>query len=895
MPDDSKYTSLLAMVVVVAVPLIGVWEVFRQDETPSLRTFRLLLVLAFGLFLAVLALLGEQLTKANLKSNVRKLETFNSDLAEMLRSILRHADPGTFQTADDSKYISLFVMLAVIAIPVIGVWEIFRQDESPSLRTFRLIVILTFGLFLAVLALLGEQLAKSGLKSDARKLDALNSELVETVRAILRRADPVTFQTTFVNKQVENILGYPVKSWLQDPSFWVEHLHPEDRERTLVFTARAIQEHRNHELEYRMIAVDGRAVWLQEIVNVIVEKGMPSGLVGVSVDITARKLAEDSMGLFRKLMDGSNDAIEILDPVTLQFLDVNQKACLDLGYSRQEMLSMTAYDINPTLNDSVRNHVDQRLREAGFVIIEARHRRKDGSTFPVEINIKYVHLGRGYIVSTVRELTQRKHAAEALKKSEEKFSKAFRSSPLVVTLTSARGERYMEVNENYEHYTGFRRDEVIGRTPADLALCVDPAQRTEMINRLLAGGTVRNVECRFRSKDGNVRTGLTSAELIEIEGEPCVLSVTADITRRKQAEEALRESEERLRLATQAGKMYASEWDVASNAIVRSVESADILGWVDGPENDTYEQMVATLFPDDRERFVSTVAALTSESSTFQISYRVLRPDSTVVWLEESGRAFFNAQGSLLRVVSLVADVTERKLVEETLSTLSRRLIQAHEQERTRVARELHDDLTQRMALLQIGLGQLEQEVSGVSSSAREQLRSIAAVASKVSTGLDTISQQLHPSRLDILGLVPAVGALCRELSNQHHLQIQFVHRAVPRQLPKDVTLCLFRIAQEALQNVVKHSGAAAATVELSGHDDRIELCISDSGAGFTPGSAKLASGLGLVSMQERLRLVGGHLSVESDSSHGTQIRVRIPSHAFDPNVHPQVDNSTLP
>jgi PAS domain S-box-containing protein len=641
MPDDSKYTSLLAMVVVVAVPLIGVWEVFRQDETPSLRTFRLLLVLAFGLFLAVLALLREQLTKASLKSNVRKLETFNSDLAEMLRSILRHADPGTFQTADDSKYISLSVMLAVIAIPVIGVWEIFRQDETPSLRTFRLIVILTFGLFLAVLALLGEQLAKSGLKSDARKLDTLNSELVETVRAILRRADPVTFQTTFVNKQVENILGYPVKSWLQDPSFWVEHLHPEDRERTLVFTARAIQEHRNHELEYRMIAVDGRTVWLQEIVNVIVEKGMPSGLVGVSVDITARKLAEESMGLFRKLIDGSNDAIEILDPGNLQFLDINDKACLDLGYTRQEMLSMTAYDINIILDDSVRNHVDQRLREAGFVIIEAQHRRKDGSVFPVEMNIKYVHLGRGYIVAVVRDITQRKN-------------------------------------------------------------------------------------------------------------------------------------------------------------------------------------------------------------------------------------------------------------MEESLSSFSRRLIQAHELERTRVARELHDDLTQRMALLQIGLGQLELEVSSVSSSAREQLRNITAVATKVHSGLDSISQQLHPSRLDILGLAPAVGALCRELSDQHHLQIQFVHHAIPQQLPKDVTLCLFRIAQEALQNVVKHSGAASATVELLGHDDRLDLSISDSGTGFSPSSAKLASGLGLVSMQERLRLVGGHLSVESDSSHGTQIHVRVPLHAFDPHVHPQVDDSTL-
>jgi len=193
---------------------------------------------------------------------------------------------------------------------------------------------------------------------------------------------------------------------------------------------------------------------------------------------------------------------------------------------------MTAYDINPAFNDSVRNQVDRKLRQSGFAIIESRHRRKDGSTFPVEINIKYVRLDRGYIVTVVRELTQRKQATEALKKSEEKFSKAFRESPLVLTLTSARGERYIEVNENYEHCTGFRREEVIGRTPADLVVCVDPGQRTELTNRLLAGGTVRNVECQYRAKDGNLRTALTSAQLIEIEGEPYVLAVTADITRR---------------------------------------------------------------------------------------------------------------------------------------------------------------------------------------------------------------------------------------------------------------------------------------------------------------------------------------------------------------------------
>jgi PAS domain S-box-containing protein len=632
MPDDSKYTSLFAMVVVVAIPIIGVWELLRQDEPPSLRTFRLLVVLAFGLFLAVLALLAEQLAKVGLKSEARKLEVFNRELVEMVRAILRRACPSAFLTINDDKYVPVLVMIAVVAIPIIGVWELLRRDEPPSLRTFRLLVVLAFGLFLAVLALLAEQLAKASLKSDARKLEASNSELVEMVRAILRRADATTFRTTFINKQVENILGYPVETWLKEPSFWLERLHPEDRERTLAITSEAIQEQRSHELEYRMIAADGRAVWLHEIVNVIVENDQPYGLVGVSVDISARKLAEESMALFRKLMDGSNDAIEVLDPETLQFLDVNEKACLDLGYSRQEMLSMTVFDIDPTLDQSRHTLVDQKLRDSGFAIMESHHRRRDGSTFPVELNIKHIQLDRDYIVTMVR-------------------------------------------------------------------------------------------------------------------------------------------------------------------------------------------------------------------------------------------------------------DITERKLGEETRSGLSRRLIAAHEQERGRLAAELHDDLNQRMALLRIGLGQFEQDVPGLSFRAREQLQSIAEVATKVSSSLHNLSQQLYPSKLDILGLVASLAALCRELSDQHNLHIQFVNHAAPRQVPKDVTLCLFRIAQEALQNVLKHSGATAAKVELSGHGDRIELCVSDSGAGFSPESPKGTSGLGLVSMQERVQLVGGQLSVESESLHGTRIRVRIPRRAIDPSA----------
>jgi len=204
-------------------------------------------------------------------------------------------------------------------------------------------------------------------------------------------------------------------------------------------------------------------------------------------------------------------------------------------------------------------------------------------------------------------------------------------------------------------------------------------------------------------------------------------------------------------------------------------------------------------------------------------------------------------------------------------------LIEAQEQERARIARELHDDLSQRMALLQIHLEQFQQDTTGLSFKARQQLHDIAEVSTEVSSSIHDLSHQLHPSKLDTLGLVASLAGLCREFSEQHNLQVQFFHHDIPGQIPKDVTLCLFRIVQEALHNVVKHSGASEATVQLSVHDDRIELAICDPGVGFNPESAKGDASLGLISMRERLRLVGGHLAVESEPSHGTRIHVGIP------------------
>jgi PAS domain S-box-containing protein len=353
--------------------------------------------------------------------------------------------------------------------------------------------------------------------------------------------------------------------------------------------------------------------------------------------------------------------------------------------------------------------------------------------------------------------------------------------------------------------------------------------------------------------------------------------LAALVEERKRAEEGLRESEERLRLAVQAGRMYAFEWDTVTDVILRSGQCATILSWMDHPKRDTGREFAAKVHSDDREAYTATEIGLTPENPTYKTNYRVLRPDGSTIWLEESGHGFFDGQRRMLRIVGMVSDVTKRKFGEEALSSVSRRLIEVQDQERFRIARELHDDLSQRMALLQINLEQFEQKTAGLSTQARQQLHKIAEGASEVSSNIHDLSHQLHPPNLDTLGLVISLRGLCKEFSEQHNLQVQFVYDGIPGQIPKDVTLCLFRVMQEALRNVVKHSGAAEARVELSGHGDRIDLCISDSGTGFNPESAQGEGGLGLVSMRERLRLIGGDLTLESEPLHGTRIRVRTP------------------
>jgi signal transduction histidine kinase len=213
----------------------------------------------------------------------------------------------------------------------------------------------------------------------------------------------------------------------------------------------------------------------------------------------------------------------------------------------------------------------------------------------------------------------------------------------------------------------------------------------------------------------------------------------------------------------------------------------------------------------------------------------------------------------------------------ERVPGLGSHLIRAQEMERTRIARELHDDLNQRLALLSLEVDLLGRRPPGSANEFRQRTHDLKSRIQMISTDIQRIAYQLHPSNLDTLGLAAALRRLCDEISDRQVLRVKFIHCNVPESLPKDIALCLFRIAQEALRNVIKHSGVQDARVELIACSEAIRLRIADAGAGFDIDTAQKNGGLGLISMRERLRLVGGEISIKSQLSRGTQIEAQIP------------------
>lgn len=463
---------------------------------------------------------------------------------------------------------------------------------------------------------------------------------------------------------------------------------------------------------------------------------------------------------------------------------------------------------------------------------------------------------------------------EEIEKSEERFSKAFRQCPVAITLVTAKGYKYIDVNENYEHLTGFRREEVLGRSVLDIELWVDPNERRRAIREFFAQGRLRDLEFRLRRKDGSIRIAQESAELIEIAGEQCVLSIAVDITGRKQAEQALAESERRFRLMAESAPVLI--WLTGADQRCTDVNSewlrftgrnmSDELGegWRDG------------IHADDLQAFNHAYVNAFNNRLRFVFEHRLRRFDGVYRWMRNDAAPRFTGDAEFAGHIGCCIDITDERETRVSRAEFGSKLIQAQEEERARIARELHDDINQRLALLANGLERLGLNNGQHVEPDKQELDILWQLTNDIATDIQHISHQLHPSKLHYLGLAAAARDLCHEVSRQYKIEIECNTRDLPQDINENISLSLFRIIQESLHNVAKHSHAHHVKVELTCESTLLRLRVSDDGSGFDPDNAN-NSGLGLVSMGERVKSVGGQFCIWSRPDLGTQVEVIVP------------------
>jgi PAS domain S-box-containing protein len=595
--------------------------------------------------------------------------------------------------------------------------------------------------------------------------------------------------------------------------------------------------------------------------------------------------------------------------------------------------------------------------------------------------------------------------------AKQLFHHLFEEASLGIVVEDLEGQLLL-ANPAFCSMLGYREDELCRMRCCDFTNPEDSQDDWALFQQLRAGVIDQySLEKRYVRKDGTQLWGRLNVSILkdgDAGSSPVVFAFVEDITERKRTEEALRKSDERFRLAAQAARMYAYEWDVTTDKVVRSEESVNVLGYGDAKRPLTRQQLLATIHPEDRTLFVGSANDVTPQNPTEHISYRVVRPDGSVVWLEKSARGSFDVQGKLLRIIGMVADITERKQVEQAqrdseeklrllldstaeaiygidlegrctfcnpaclrtlgyesvdellgknmhdlirhtpasgtlfpseeshitrtirtgervhaddgvfsrangtsfpveywshpqrrgqelvgtvvafidisdrkmaeaaLGSVSRRLIEAQERERSRIGRELHDDIGQRLALLAVELQQLLQDPPNLPQVSL-RIAELHKQTTEIAADVQSLSHELHSSKLQYLSIAAAMRAFCQEFAKQQRVEIDFATIGLPNSLPPDISLCFFRILQEALHNSAKHSGVRQFVVRLWGLAGEIHLTVGDSGVGFDSEAAKASQGLGLISMEERLKLLNGTFAIESQPQRGTTIHARVP------------------
>ena len=484
-----------------------------------------------------------------------------------------------------------------------------------------------------------------------------------------------------------------------------------------------------------------------------------------------------------------------------------------------------------------------------------------------------------------RELADHGRVERALRDSEERFrSLVDQTSDIIAIVDESGVVRYG--SPSVESVLGYDAEELVGRNALEL---IHREDRRRVRDAHLAAmrdpwAGQEGVEFRFRHKNGSWRVleALGSALQYRSAGPQAVLTLR-DVTDRREAEAALRESEQRLRLTLDAAKCGIWDWDVRTNRVTWSERVYELHGLTPETFGGTADDFRRAVHPEDAARVGEAVRRALEQRADYAVEFRVIHPATgDTRWLWTNGRVLFDKDGTPSRMLGATLDITERRQAEEALRAsheqlrqLARRLDEVREEELTRISREIHDELGHALTALRLDLSWLVPKLRRNRESVRQKSTEMLGLVDDTIDSVRRIASQLRPPVLEDLGLAAAIDARLERFAKQTGLPVEL--RAGTDEVPMAARRGLYRIVQEALTNIARHAQATAVVVRLECSPERVELSIADDGVGIPPGSIANPQSLGLVGMRERAAALGAAFHVEGGPGRGTTVRVVLP------------------
>ncbi len=597
--------------------------------------------------------------------------------------------------------------------------------------------------------------------------------------------------------------------------------------------------------------------------------------------LVRRESQREAQLRYSAIIESADDGIIAKDMNGI-ITDWNKGAERLYGYSAEEMIGRSISLIVPSDCEHDRRALRTRLRQGETIHRhETVHQRKDGTRIAVSLTISPIRDLQGRIVGASvisRDISEQKRVADALRRSDQRFRLFANAAPMMIWASGA-DKLCTYFNQRWLDFTGRPLEAELGKGwvadvhPDDLATCL--AAYNEAFDRR----EVFSLEYRLRRHDGEYRWVFhQGVPVFEPDNSfTGYIGSAIDVTDSRMAEQALRTNEERLRQAAELAGLGTYRWNVQSGATEWDAKSKAMWGLPPDAAVD-YEAFLRGIHPDDRpyveERLARTMNP--AGDGVYEAEYRVIGRDGIQRWVSARGRTTF-VDGRPVTQFGVAMETTARKQAENTLRGISARLIHVQEEERSRIARELHDDINQRLALLAIEMDRLRHNLPDHNGEIASRLGHLLRRTHDISRDIQSISHQLHSSKLEELGMAVGMKSFCEEIAGQLGVEIEFTARHIPPQVPRDITLSLFRVLQESLRNAAKHSGAHRFLVQLSGSRRHIQLIVRDSGVGFDPELAMKNRGLGLTSMRERIGLVHGTLTIKSKPKGGTVVNAQVP------------------